>query len=117
MGARSAVAIDHDEQALTATQSNAALNGLDAQGTLCVAYPDACPVGPYSLVVANILAKPLLGLVDVLVGQLAHEGTLVLSGLLASDADAIRAAYRVALVERECTELDGWLRMVWQRGD
>ena len=114
LGAESATAIDHDEQALLATRSNAALNDL-LPGSLQVDYPAACPAGLYDVIVANILAKPLLGLVDDFATRLGPQGSLVLSGLLVSDADTIRVAYQSAFIECECVELDGWLRMVWRR--
>src|SRR3546814_2122651 len=49
---------------------------------------------PYDLVIANILAGPLIELAPSLSAVLAEGGTLILAGLLAPQADRVLAAYR-----------------------
>jgi ribosomal protein L11 methyltransferase len=51
-------------------------------------------LAPYDLIVANILAGPLVDLAPSLSAQLAEGGSLILAGLLASQADQVLAAYR-----------------------
>lgn len=49
---------------------------------------------PYDLVIANILAGPLIDLAPVLSAALEPGGTLLLAGLLDHQADGVAAAYR-----------------------
>ena len=56
--------------------------------------PDDMPEGTFDIVVANILANPLKILAPALLGRVKPHGTLVLSGVLAAQADDVIAAYR-----------------------
>lgn len=49
--------------------------------------------GPYDVIVANILAKPLQDMASDIVGNLSKDGTLILSGLLNTQEEAVCAAY------------------------
>ena len=49
---------------------------------------------PFDLVVANILAGPLIEMAPSIAAALAPGGTLILAGLLAGQAEAVEAAYR-----------------------
>ena len=73
--------------------------------------------GPFDLVVANILARPLVRLAPALAGALTPRGVAVLSGFLAADEAAVRAAYRAqrfALVRR--LAIGDWRTLVLARG-
>ena len=61
LGARHAIAVDHDPQAVLATRDNAARNAVDER--LVVQHSDAFSPQPADLVVANILANVLVGIV------------------------------------------------------
>jgi ribosomal protein L11 methyltransferase len=95
LGAARAIAVDHDPQAIEATQANAAANGVSDR--LAVGLPEdlaALSGGlPADLVVANILAGPLVDLAPTLLGALRPGGALALSGVLADQVEAVRAAY------------------------
>jgi ribosomal protein L11 methyltransferase len=91
LGASSAVAVDHDPQALEATSANARENGVD--GRLRVCTPEALPTLEADLVLANILAGPLVGLAPHLSALTRSGGRLILSGLLADQTTQVRAAY------------------------
>ncbi len=96
LGAREVLAIDHDPQALLATQENAAYNALgppESGAELSVGPPDALSDRTFDVVVANILANPLLELADVLTSALVPGGVLVMSGLLEAQADRVMRAY------------------------
>jgi ribosomal protein L11 methyltransferase len=70
----------------------------------------------YDLVCANILARPLRRLSMSLARAVAPGGTLVLSGLLVSQAEDIIAAYRdQGLALRQRITLDGWQTLVLAR--
>jgi ribosomal protein L11 methyltransferase len=50
---------------------------------------------PYDLIIANILAGPLIELAPVLAGAIKPGGSVILAGLLDSQAEAVTAAYRL----------------------
>lgn len=91
LGARSASCFDIDPQALIATRDNAATNGLSAQVRLCSSI-DAIPRRA-DLLLANILAGPLIELSASFAEILRPGGTLVLSGLLEADVLEVTHAY------------------------
>jgi ribosomal protein L11 methyltransferase len=111
LGAARALAIDHDPQALLATRENAAYNAIalpgdEAAATLDVGLPDALGDKTYDVVVANILANPLIELADVLAGALNPAGVLVMSGLLEDQAQAVIDAYPTLAFEPVVLEAD-----------
>ena len=59
-----------------------------------MASPDLADRAPYDLIIANILAQPLIDMAANIVGGLAEGGTLILSGLLVTQAPSVIAAYR-----------------------
>lgn len=97
LGAQRALAIDHDPQALLATRENAQYNAIALPGDgitgLEVGLPDALGERSHEVVVANILANPLIELADVLCGALKDSGVLVMAGLLEDQAQAVMDAY------------------------
>ncbi len=109
-GARQVDAVDIDPAAIEATRANALANGVEiAAGT-----PDDA-VAPYQFVVANILAAPLKLLAPVLSALVDSGGRLVLSGVLARQADELRAAYAPWLDLDVAAEDDGWILLVGTR--
>jgi ribosomal protein L11 methyltransferase len=92
LGAESATAIDIDPQAITATRQNAARNGVASQLTTTL-HSDELR-GPFDVLVANILAAPLIDHAAGISRQSRHGGRMALSGILANQADAVRGAYR-----------------------
>lgn len=90
VGAAEVLGTDIDPQAVEAACDNAVMNGVDARFVL----PDDMPEGTFDIVVANILANPLKVLAPALLGRVKPHGTLVLSGVLAAQADDVIAAYR-----------------------
>jgi ribosomal protein L11 methyltransferase len=90
LGAARAEGVDIDERALLAARRNALHNRVH------VAFHSAADAlrQPARIVVANILAHPLIVLAPLLARLTAPDGKLALAGLLAGQADAVRAAYR-----------------------
>ena len=83
-------------------RDNAAINGVplgDGPGELLLAVADGMehPLlkaqAPFDLLIANILASPLIDLAPALTEALAPGGTVVLAGLLDTQAEAVTAAY------------------------
>ncbi len=106
-GASAIDAVDIDPAAVEATAANALANKVVVRCTT----PDDTG-GPYELVIANILAAPLKLLAPLLSSRLAAGGQLVLSGILARQADELRDAYRPWLDLDVAGEDDGWALMV-----
>jgi len=109
-GARDVDAVDIDPAAIEATRANALANDVEIAAGL---PQDA--VAPYQLVVANILAAPLKLLAPVLAALVDIDGRLVLSGVLARQADELRSAYAPWLDLDVAAEDDGWILLVGTR--
>ena len=109
-GARGIDAVDIDPAAVTATAANARDNGVTLQAGL----PEIAN-GCYPLVLANILATPLKLLAPLLAGHVASGGHLVLAGILARQADELKAAYAPWLTLEVSDSEDGWILMTAQR--
>jgi ribosomal protein L11 methyltransferase len=93
MGIPRAVGVDVDSDALRIAAEHAHLNGLSARLELKLGEPDAL-TGVWPLVVANILAAPLIEMAPVLVRRVARSGRLILSGIPHSVEDEVRRAYQ-----------------------
>jgi len=89
LGAAEVTAVDIDPQALQATQENASRNDCNIE----VLYPDALGGRSADLVIANILANPLIELAPDMAARVHPGGRLILTGILAEQADAVMAAY------------------------
>ncbi len=106
LGAASALAIDIDPQALLASQDNAQRN--DVAGGLETSLPRDMAGRDFDLVLANILAGPLVQLAPMLCAAARPGAKLVLSGILERQIDAVDAAYRDAFVMYAPMTRDGW---------
>jgi ribosomal protein L11 methyltransferase len=104
LGARRVVAVDIDPAALEAARTNAAANAAD----IAVASPDSVPPGPYTVVLANILAGPLKLLAPLLASYSAAGGRIVLAGILTHQAAGVAAAYAPWCDLVPVSEKDGW---------
>jgi ribosomal protein L11 methyltransferase len=98
-----AIASDIDPVAIEVAEQNARINGVKVgctRGQLELAVAPGLEHArlkaraPYDLVIANILAGPLIELAPALAGALAPGGRLILAGLLDHQAEAVTAAYR-----------------------
>ncbi len=110
LGARQAAGVDIDPQALLATQDNAARNGLPPE-KFPVFYPKQAPTGAVDLLLANILAGPLVELAPTLLDLLKPGGSICLSGVLASQAEAVQKAYCSAIDFAPIRQKDEWVCM------
>ena len=89
LGAGEVSAVDIDPQALATTAGNARSNGVRLQ----VALPGQLPAGSYDMILANILAGPLIALEPLFAARARRGGRILLSGILQSQADEVMAAY------------------------
>jgi ribosomal protein L11 methyltransferase len=111
LGARGVDAVDLDPQALEATASNARANGVAVR----VAAPQALAPGDYDVVVANILANPLVALAPLLVARTRRGGRLALSGILEAQAPEVIAAYAPEVDLSVGAADDGWVLLEGRR--
>jgi ribosomal protein L11 methyltransferase len=98
-----ATASDIDPVSIAVTRENAAINAVAlgaAPGRLVTAtapgidHPRLRQRGPYDLIIANILAGPLIALAPTLAPALVPGGRLMLAGLLQTQAERVARAYR-----------------------
>ena len=90
-------ATDIDPVAIDVTRENATVNqveGIDLVLADGARDPDIADAAPYDLVIANILAGPLIAMAGEIAAIAAPNATIVLAGLLATQADKVRDAYR-----------------------
>lgn len=112
---------DIDPVAVASARTNARQNGVADRIHYVVApglqHTELQAHGPYDLVFANILAKPLRKLAPAIKSVLAPGGEVILSGLLACDVAGVLSAYRsqgLALTAR--LDIDGWATLLLSRG-
>ena len=106
LGAASATAIDIDPQALVATRDNAARNGLAER--LAILPAAERPGGQWEVVLANILAGPLVDLAADIAAATCPGGRIMLAGMLDEQAKSVAAAYRPWFHIRAFGSRDGW---------
>lgn len=111
LGADEVWAVDNDPQALTATRDNAMKNNVGHK--LRAGSPDSfnfnrADFEEADLVIANILAQPLIDLSGLLVSLLKKDGDLLLSGIMVSQQSWVESAYvgKIRFVQRRND--DGW---------
>ncbi|HKJ17431.1 MAG TPA: 50S ribosomal protein L11 methyltransferase [Xanthomonadales bacterium] len=117
-GAGRVIAVDNDPQALEACELNVRRNHVHGQIISCLPeHYDALlsdtlrGLEGVDVMIANILARPLIKLAPVLTDSLSAGGELVLSGLLDTQADSVRRAYLRAFGKLSSTRRDGWVRL------
>lgn len=110
LGAKKVLGVDIDPQALLATQDNAQRNGIPTE-QFPVVFPDKCDAEPVDVMLANILAGPLVELAPVLTPRVKPGGTLCLSGILATQAQTVQSAYSEAFDFDPITQKDEWVRL------
>ena len=104
LGAGEIAATDIDAQALITAVANASENGV----VLNVAAPESLPPGTFDLVLANILAGPLITLEPVLAARTRPGGHILLSGILESQAAEVAAAYAQDFDAGLIASAEGW---------
>ena len=105
--AETVICVDNDPQALTATSDNAQRNGV--QDKVEVQSPEQFKPRLVDVVLANILAGPLVELAPRLSAILQPGGSLVLSGILEAQAEEVENAYATDFPRLKKKVLDGWV--------
>jgi ribosomal protein L11 methyltransferase len=112
LGAEHVLGVDNDPQALAASRENAHRNGI-AHSALSIALPGEVALQPLAggidMVIANILAGPLMELSDILINFLKPGGILLLSGLIEDQAEALISHYSDRISLKIAGQLEGWI--------
>lgn len=110
LGAEHVWAVDVDPDAVDASHENASKNSVSSVIDVCLAKD--FQIDKVDLVLANILANPLIELKPTLTNMLVSQGKLVLSGILENQAEMIIQEYENDFRFGEIAEIDGWVRLV-----
>ena len=111
--ARRVFAVDHDPQALTATRDNAARNGVSER--IETALPGEFDNARADVVLANILAGPLIELAERIACLVRPGGSLVLSGILGEQADEVERTYEPLIGKARRVSRAEWARLDFRR--
>jgi len=114
------VASDFDPEAVRVATDNVRKNALAGRirvvAALGLAHPRLRRSAPFDLVIANILAEPLIGLAPALARAVRPGGVAVLSGIIPQRAAAVSAAYVAAgFARRRLDRLNGWVILTLER--
>jgi ribosomal protein L11 methyltransferase len=104
LGAGNAIGVDVDAQAVVASRDNANANLVQADFYL----PDGIALAQYDVVVANILTNPLRALAPLLASATKPGGRIVLSGILAEQAEDVMRIYAQWFDLAPAVLEDGW---------
>ena len=114
LGVPRVCAIDIDDDALRVAAENARINGLEARIEFASGGPETIG-GSWPLVLANVLAAPLIEMAPILVRRLGHHGRLVLSGIPEGVEGQVEDTYRRLGMHRiEVKARRGWVVLVMQ---
>lgn len=106
LGATETVFVDTDEQAITATKNNCALNGISAPD---VFLRDVRQMNEGAdVVVANITADVLIEVQPIIRASLKKGGSVIISGIISARADAVIAAYKKDFTLVESQRKNEW---------
>jgi len=107
LGAEKVIGVDTDPQALEATQANAQRNGVIIETYL----PQHCPTIECDLLLANILAGPLMELMPRFLELTRPQTQLVLSGILDVQADTVSQHYQAEFEMNKAVVHEEWVRL------
>ncbi len=115
MGAGDVAGVDIDPQAIESARDNATRNNCEIDfylpDSFAVADKAHHATGRFDIVVANILSSPLKLMAPMLAGRVAPGGELILSGVLARQAEEVAEAYAPFIKMGVWAEQDGWVAL------
>ena len=111
LGCGPAIGVDIDSQAVSSAKDNAIRNEVSVEFYL---PEEDTATSQHDVVVANILANPLQVLAPALCQRIAPEGHIVLSGILARQAEEVIDTYKPWLDLKAWRECDGWVCLTGQ---
>ena len=110
LGANQALCVDNDPQAVLATRSNIE-NNQEVTKIIALHTDDEGQLEKVDLLMANILAKPLVGLCEHFSKLVKLGGQLVLSGILHEQLEIILDAYGEYFSELKVVQKEDWCRV------
>ncbi|TYQ12617.1 UNVERIFIED_ORG: ribosomal protein L11 methyltransferase [Zoogloea ramigera] len=112
VGAGEVVGVDIDPQAIESAADNAQRNHCEIEYFLPDTFAQSAHAEQkFDIVVANILSSPLKLMAPMLSGRVAPGGALILSGVLARQAEEVAAAYAPFIKLGVWAEQDGWVAL------
>jgi len=114
------IASDIDPIAIKVAQDNSELNHAN-QNMTCICADGLTDkaianVAPYDLIIANILAKPLLTMAPGIFQTLGNNASLILSGILETQADDIIKCYQAnGLTHKSTNQYDEWVTILFKK--
>jgi ribosomal protein L11 methyltransferase len=107
LGAQAVWAVDIDPQALQTTAQNAQINAVEVRPVV----PDELPRLQADVLIANILARPLIDLAPDFARRVKPGGRLVLSGILIEQTAEVNDAYAPWFEMGVPAIAEGWARV------
>jgi ribosomal protein L11 methyltransferase len=118
LGAADVIGVDIDPQAIESARANSSRNHCEVEYYLPDAFVKSYHADQrFDIVVANILSSPLILMAPMLSGRVAAGGALILSGVLARQAQEVIAAYAPFIKLAVWAEQDGWVALHGRLGD
>ena len=111
LGAEKVWAIDNDPQALLASRDNAQRNGIEDERLITLLPEEIPSEAKADIMVANILAKPLIDLAPQISKLTLNSGQLCLSGILSHQVDQVSAAYTEKFIFADSVIEDNWAQL------
>ncbi|MGV8892907.1 MAG: 50S ribosomal protein L11 methyltransferase [Burkholderiaceae bacterium] len=111
LGAANVIGVDIDPQAIESATANSTRNNCVIDYYLPDAFGKGAGSQTFDIVVANILSGPLVLMAPMLAARVAAGGALVLSGILAAQAEEVAAAYAPFISLTVWAEQDGWVAL------
>ena len=115
LGAKNALGVDIDEQALQASRENAERNNVSDKLELFMGTDQKLDLPKSPVTVANILAGPLAELEPIIASLTESGGKLALSGILTEQADSVIEAYSKDFVMNKVKDKEGWALLTGTR--
>jgi ribosomal protein L11 methyltransferase len=114
LGASRVDAVDIEPVAVRMAVANAEMN--EVADRVRIEVGSSAPIGGYDLVLANIIARILIELIDEVIGATRPGGTIILSGVIDMREERVREAYeaRGMLFQRRL-QMEDWVALVYRR--
>ena len=111
LGGAQVSGVDIDPQAIESARYNSERNHCEIYSYLPEEFSAAAQQKTFDIVVANILSSPLKLMAPMLSSRVAPGGRLILSGVLARQADEVAAAYEPFIKLSVWSEREGWVAL------
>jgi ribosomal protein L11 methyltransferase len=115
-GAKKVFAIDHDVQAIEATQANALQNAISSEQLSCLLPQqfNVLQAIKVDVLIANILAKPLMDLAPLFKQVIKKQGQYVLAGILSEQVSSVQQHYaQQGFICTDVQHQQGWARIIF----